>query len=111
MGRNIKKIRNVTSEECAKACSKTKKCKGIEYFRSSGRTDTSSAFSEGDCLLNDGVDIVNPPCDADYYQMYFWEQGDKVDCTTNEPVETSEVAPTETNNRNKNKVCHAYEET
>jgi len=72
MGHNIKKIRNTTLEKCQAKCNKVKTCQGVEFFRNSGRADTSSGFREGDCLLNDAVDIYNPPCDADYYQMYFW---------------------------------------
>jgi len=73
MGHNMKKIRNTTLEKCQAKCSKTKKCLGIEFFSASGRQDTSPAFREGDCLLNDDTDLYDPPCDAAYYQMYFWE--------------------------------------
>lgn len=35
---------------------------------------TSAAYKEGDCLLNSGTDTKN--CDADFYQMYFWEKSE-----------------------------------
>lgn len=70
MGRNIKKLRKVTFEQCQTACDKNRRCKGIEYFKKSGARMTSTAYREGDCLLNSGTDLTD--CDADLYQMYFW---------------------------------------
>jgi len=75
MGHNMKHMRNLSLEECQAKCTANKHCLGIEYFRYSGESYTSTAYTEGDCLLNDGTDITNPPCDADYYQMYFWKLG------------------------------------
>jgi len=67
MGHNIKHIKNTTAEKCQKACTKNKKCLGVEFFRESGAARPSKAFKEGDCLLNDATDLVEPPCDADFY--------------------------------------------
>lgn len=76
MGKNIKKLRKVSFEQCQTACDKERRCKGIEYWRKSGARLTSSSYKEGDCLLNSGTDINSPPCDADLYQMYFWEKSE-----------------------------------
>lgn len=72
MGKNIKKFQKISLEQCKTACDKNRRCLGIEYFRPSGARATSSAYKEGDCLLNSGTDLKN--CDADYYQMFFWEK-------------------------------------
>lgn len=80
MGHNMKNYYNLSLDECQAKCTGNKNCLGIEYFRNSGRTPTSSAYKEGDCILNDSTDTLNPPCDADYYQMYFWKLGQKMDC-------------------------------
>jgi len=67
MGMNLKKIRNVTFEQCQTACDKNKRCKGIEYYKKSFARMTSRAYREGDCLLNSGTNTKSPPCDADLY--------------------------------------------
>lgn len=82
MGKNIKKLRDVTFDQCATACDKNKKCKGIEYFKKSGARMTSSSYREGDCLLNSGTNIYTPECDASLYQMYFWEKSE-MQCSKN----------------------------
>lgn len=74
MGKNIKKIKGTTLERCQLACDKDRRCKGVEFFKASGASKTSKAYREGDCLLNSGIDLYNPPCDADFYQLYFWEK-------------------------------------
>jgi hypothetical protein len=65
MGKNIKKLRNVSLEQCQTACDKSKRCKGVEYFKKSGARMTSAAYKEGDCLLNSGTDITG--CDVELY--------------------------------------------
>jgi hypothetical protein len=58
---------------------------GVEFFRKSPKSWTSSAYKEGDCLLNSSSNTEWPKCDADYYQMYFWEQGRFVECSKDHP--------------------------
>lgn len=101
MGKNIKKIRNTTQAKCQKACSEKSTCVGVEFFQKSGKSVTSNAYREGDCLLNSGANTVKPPCDAAYYQMYFWEQGPFVQCSTEN--RTKATAGTNKKNGNKNK--------
>lgn len=85
MGKNIRKIRNTTLGKCQQACSENSRCMGVEYFKESGKSWTSNAYREGDCLLNSSSDTEWPVCDADYYQMYFWQQGRFVECSEDHP--------------------------
>merc|ERR1712232_1490865 len=47
-----------------------------------------NAYKEGDCLLNSSSNTKWPICDADYYQMYFWQQGRFVECSDDHPEDT-----------------------
>jgi len=44
MGKNMKKLKDVTFEQCKLACDKKKKCMGVEYFKKSGASRISSAY-------------------------------------------------------------------
>lgn len=70
MGKNMKTIKRTTLKKCQMACDKEKRCKGVEFFKASGVSNTSPTYREGDCLLNSDTNLKR--CDADYWQMYFW---------------------------------------
>lgn len=87
MGKNMRKIKRTTIRKCQLACSQNKACQGVEFFQKSDASVVSPTYEEGDCLLNSDYDLKN--CDADYWQMYFWEQGPKVECSKKATTGTS----------------------
>lgn len=76
------------------------RCLGVEYFRKSSASWTSTAYREGDCLLNSSSNIEWPYCDAEYYQMYFWTQGRFVECSDDKPSDTKAQDGRRTVNKN-----------
>lgn len=111
MGKNIKKIRNTTKAKCQTLCSQNQKCVGVEFFNPSGKARTANGYRKGDCLLNSSSNIESPACDADFYQMYFWEQGQFVECSTQDATRATTPKPTRQSSGTVNKYTSYYKPT